>query len=251
MERRHLNSGFVGGAYVFPGGRVDDADAIPEGLCKGLSEAQANQRLGLDCGGLSYFVAALRECFEEAGVLLAYAEDGQLLDFSAPDVEDLYRTARDQLNAGKLGFQELLERERLVLATDRMHYWSHWITPFGEKRRYDTRFFAAEAPENQTATHDDWELTSSAWVEPGTALDKAMAREWMIIFPTLHTLKGLEGFANITDALSWASGDQPRPINLPKNFEGCPVIPGDPGYEQADEDISSITPASWFTGFKR
>ena len=88
-------------------------------------------------------------------------------------------------------------------------------------------------------------------VEPGVALDKAMAREWMIIFPTLHTLKSLEGFGSTKDALEWASGAHDRPANLPKNFNGSPVIPGDTGYDEAKESIAGITPAGWFNGFKR
>lgn len=249
MEKRHMKSTFVGGAYVFPGGRVDATDHLPDDFLKQPGEA-TRARLGTE-DGAAYEVAALRECFEEAGVLLAYDQHGELLSFAEETVEDRFRCARDQLNAGDLGLRALLEQQSLRLANDRLHYWSHWITPLGEPRRYDTRFFVTEAPTDQTATHDDWELTNSAWVEPGTALDKAMAREWFIIFPTLHTLKRLEELGTTRTALEWAAGDHERPINQPKIHNGVAVLPGDEGYEEAEEDISGADPMAFVRAFTR
>ena len=249
MEKRHMKSTFVGGAYVFPGGRVDPSDHLSDELLQQPADA-TRARLGTE-DGAAYEVAALRECFEEAGVLLAYTSDGELISFADALVEDRFRTARDQLNSGELGWRALLEEHDLRLANDRLHYWSHWITPLGEPRRYDTRFFVTEAPTDQTATHDDWELTNSAWVEPGTALDKAMAREWFIIFPTLHTLKRLEELGTTRAALEWAAGDHERPINQPKIYNGVAVLPGDEGYEDAQEDISGVDPSAFARAFTR
>jgi len=250
MEKRHLSSTFVGGAYVFPGGRVDEEHRVAGELRSPGAHRRAIDLLGSD-DGPAHMVAALRETFEEAGVLLAYDADDRLLDFSDPEVEDRYREARDRLNAGDLQWPELLGRENLRLATDRLHYWSHWVTPVGEPRRYDTRFFVAEAPTGQTATHDDWELTSSVWVDPGTALDRALAGEWFIIFPTLHTLRRLEQLGSTAEALAWAAADHHRPVNQPRLLEGRPVLPGDEGYEDAEEDITGSDPAAWTATFRR
>ncbi|MEO8448448.1 MAG: hypothetical protein ABI647_01585 [Gemmatimonadota bacterium] len=241
MERRHLQSGFVGGAYVFPGGRVDPEDAIDPSRCTDLDEPVASRRLGLTIGGLAHYVAAIRECFEEAGVLLAYDRSGSLLDFGDHAVEAHFKRARDLLNAGKLTIQELADQDDLRLATDRIVYWSHWITPVGEPRRYDTRFFVTHAPDGQTAVHDGWELTHSAWVAPKDAIERALKREWMIIFPTLMTLRALAQHESAEAAVAWAAVQpMPRPVNQPKVFQGRVVLPGDPGYDEAEADLTGV-----------
>jgi len=241
MERRHLQSGFVGGAYVFPGGRVDPDDAFDPLRCVGLDETNASQRLGLAGGGLAHFVAAIRECFEEAGVLLAYDRGGALLDFGDPAMDAKYRRYRDDLNAGTLGLADIVRAEDLRLATDRIGYWSHWITPIGEPRRYDTRFFVTEAPAGQIAGHDDWELTDSAWVSPAEAIERALRREWMIIFPTLMNLRALALHSTAAAAVAWASTQPiPLPANQPKVYRGRVVLPGDEGYDVAESDLSHV-----------
>ncbi len=241
MEKRHLQSGFVGGAYVFPGGRVDPEDAIDPARCAGLDEATANRRLGLASGGLAHFVAAVRECFEEAGVLLAYDRTGAMLDFGDPAVEEHFKHLRDQLNAKTTTIQNIADQDNLRLATDRIAYWSHWITPIGEPRRFDTRFFVTRAPEGQIAAHDDWELTSSAWVTPATAIERALRREWMIIFPTLVNLKALAQHPTADAAVAWAAAQPvPLPANQPKVYRGRVVLPGDEGYEVAEDDLSTV-----------
>jgi 8-oxo-dGTP pyrophosphatase MutT (NUDIX family) len=241
MERRHLQSGFVGGAYVFPGGRVDPNDGIEPSRCAGVDEATANRRLGLASGGLAHYVAAIRECFEEAGVLLAYRRSGELLTFSDPATETRYQRYRNDLNEGALDLPELIEREDLVLATDLIAYWSHWITPVGEPRRYDTRFFVTHAPAGQTAAHDDWELTSSAWVTPDEAIERAARGEWLIILPTLMNLRTLSQHPTAASAVAWAAAQSlPLPANQPKIFRGQVVLPGDPGYDEGEVDVSKF-----------
>ena len=241
MERRHLQSGFIGGAYVFPGGRVDPEDTINPALCAGLDEATAGRRLGLEHGALAHYVAAIRECFEEAGVLLAYDRAGAILDFGDPAVEEHFKRLRDQLNAGTISIPDIADQEHLRLATDRIAYWSHWITPVGEPRRFDTRFFVAHAPERQTAGHDDWELTSSAWVTPQDAIDRARRREWMIIFPTLVNLRALAKHPTADAAVQWAAAQPvPLPANQPKVFRSRVVLPGDEGYDVAEADLSKV-----------
>jgi 8-oxo-dGTP pyrophosphatase MutT (NUDIX family) len=240
MEKRHIKSDFVGGAYVFPGGAVDPSDAdSAEELCSGLDDDAASKRLGVDDNGLAFYVAAIRECFEEAGVLLAYDSTGELLSFEDEAVEDHYKKLRDQLNSGDITIQQIARQEGLTLATDLIEYWSHWITPAGQPRRYDTYFFAVRAPSSQTAAHDDWELTSSAWVTPMEALDRGAAREWMIIFPTVKNLIELGSHATAEKALAAARAKPELPANQPKvrvvDGVGRVVLPGDEGYEAAPE----------------
>ena len=250
MERRHIKSDFVGGAYVFPGGAVDTDDAEAQELCHGLDDAEASSRLGVVENGLAYWVAAIRECFEEAGVLLAYDSSGSLLDFSDEQVEDRFRSLREELNAGNTTLLEIAKSEGLRLATDRIQYWSHWITPAGQPRRYDTRFFVALAPEAQTAAHDDWELTESAWVTPVEALDRGAAREWMIIFPTVKNLLQLGNYSSAAEAVAAASSYRDLPANQPKVLEqngtSRVVLPGDTGYEEAPEVPDSMSQDIWF-----
>lgn len=250
MEERHIRSDFVGGAYVFPGGAVDPDDRVPEELCAGRTDRSASQLLGIEHGGLAYFVAAIRECFEEAGVLLAYDRSGALLDFGDAAQEARFREWRDRLNASSATLLDLARAEGLRLATDRIHYWGHWITPEGQPRRYDTRFFLAEAPANQTATHDDWELTASAWVAPAEALERARRHEWMIIFPTLWNLRELARFERAAAASAWAAEEsRPRPLFVPRVTGERVVLPGDDGYEQATRDTSGADPSFWFRSF--
>ncbi|MEZ4589215.1 MAG: NUDIX domain-containing protein [Gemmatimonadales bacterium] len=251
MARRHVETVFVGGAYVFPGGRVDPEDAIDPARCVGVDPTSAGQRLSLGAGALAHYVAAIRECFEEAGVLLAYDREGRLLDFADPAVDERFRVSRERLNAGAVSMAEIVEREDLRLATDRIEYWAHWITPLGEPRRYDTRFFIARAPGGQTAAHDEGELVNSAWVTPREAIERARRREWLIIFPTLMNLRALGRHPNVDEAIRWAAS-QPVPLtaNLPRIFEGRVVLPGHPSYERAQEDITGVDPAVFERSFE-
>ena len=209
--------------------------------------------MGLESGGLAFWIAAVRECFEEAGLLLAYEGGDQLIDFGDIEREEKFKKLRDQLNAAELSILQIAEQEGLELATDAMEVWSHWITPKGQPRRYDTWFFVAQAPDQQTATHDDWELTNSAWVTPKEAIDRAMKREWMIIFPTLKNLAQLGKFNTAAEAMAWARNQGTPQTMLPKVIlegEGRVVLPGDEGYETADEDLTKADPKVFARAFK-
>ena len=256
MERRHIKSDFVGGAYVFPGGRVDPEDRVDEALCHGVTDREASARLSLEEGGLTFYVAAIRECFEEAGVLLAYDLDGQLLDFSDRSVEEHYEALRGELNAGKLSLLDIAAQEGLTLATDRIGYWAHWITPEGQPRRYDTRFFVTRAPRNQTAGHDDHELTSSAWVTAREALEHGRRGEWMIIFPTIRNLMKLARFDTADAAIAAVDAQEEFPIIQPRVLLGRTpdeppraVIPGEEGYEKAAPGPSVANARDWKRAF--
>ena len=244
MLQRHLNSDFVGGAYVFPGGKVDEEDRTPaaEEACALRSDAEASAMLGVDAGGLAFWVAALRECFEEAGVLLAYqGEKGIREDtlVNAHDPETLHRLAalRVALNAGEVRFLDACRGEGLRLATDRVHYFSHWITPEPAPKRYDTRFFVAALPSGQVPIHDDHETVDTVWVRPDDALARAKAGEFDLIFPTMKNLEAISRFATSGDLLAAAAAVERVPTVLPRvvaDERGFRILlPGDPGYDEA------------------
>lgn len=192
-----------GGLHVFPGGKVDPDDAHGEMArhCSGITDALASERLGLEAGGLAFWVAAVRECFEESGVLLAYGPDGNIIRARRPDWAAGLRALRDELNAGTRSFLEVCQATGMQLAVDRVAYFSHWITPEGPPRRYDTRFFVAAAPEQQEGLHDDSELVDSCWIRPADALDARTRGELEMIYPTLTTLEALTAWDSVDGAL--------------------------------------------------
>ncbi|MBI3370970.1 MAG: MBL fold metallo-hydrolase [Betaproteobacteria bacterium] len=207
MLQRSQNAAFVAGAFVFPGGALDEGDGGERMRARvlGLDDAEANARLNLPTGAIAYYVGAARECFEEAGILLAVDEHG-----AAPEPAHIARLAREReaLNAGTLGFLELLERERLCIPADRMAYLSHWITAPGRTRRYTTRFFVARAPAGQDGAHDDAETVASAWIRPQAALDRNANGEIELVFPTRSSLVDLARFATAAEAFEHAAGTQ-------------------------------------------
>jgi 8-oxo-dGTP pyrophosphatase MutT (NUDIX family) len=245
MLQRHLNSDFVGGAYVFPGGKVDDEDRTPaaEEACALRSDAEASAMLGIESGGLAFWVAALRECFEEAGVLLAYRGDeseegdGALLEAHDADIRHRLAAMRVALNAGEVRFLDACRNEGLRLATDRVHYFSHWITPEPAPKRYDTRFFVAAVPPGQVPIHDDYETVDTVWVRPDDALARAKAGEFDLIFPTMKNLEAISRFATSGDLLAAAAAVERVPTVLPRvvsDERGFRILlPGDPGYDEA------------------
>lgn len=258
MLRRNLASEFVAGAYVFPGGSVDPEDYGPEveALCRGRSDAEASAVLGLETGGLSYWVAALRECFEEAGVLLARhrSDDGpgggSLLDTSEPETTRRFAAYRDAVNDQRMGLLDICRAEDLVLVVDDVHYVSHWITPDLAPRRYDTRFFITAAPTGQIAHHDDGETIASIWVRPADALERNRAGEIELLPPTIANLRNVEPFRSTEEVMAWARQVTEVPTVLPVVlFEDDQVVilrPGDDGYEEAlaDRLASGMEPPS-------
>jgi 8-oxo-dGTP pyrophosphatase MutT (NUDIX family) len=216
MVRRHLRAAFVAGAYVFPGGAVDDADRHTdlEAVCEGRSDGEASAVLGLDApsGGLAYWVAAVRECFEEAGVLLAYDRAGRIVDFRDPEVEARFVAHRRAVDRGQRRLVDVCAEEGLRLAVDGMHYFSHWITPVGAPRRFDTRFFVSLAPEGQVPLHDARETIAQVWVRPADALAHHRAGHWELILPTQRSLEALARFDDAALLLATvANGRRPCP----------------------------------------
>ncbi|MAG29735.1 MAG: NUDIX hydrolase [Deltaproteobacteria bacterium] len=191
--------GMFGGLHVFPGGKVDGADhaARWSRLADGPDDATASRILGLPQGGLGYWVACIRECFEEAGVLLATDGAGRPLRLAAPDARARYETWRGRLNSGESGVLEAMcTTEGLRLATDQLAYVSHWITPLGQPTRFNTRFFVARAPTGQDALHDGHETVQSEWIRPAVALERFAAGELDLISPTFKNLEAIAGFTS-------------------------------------------------------
>jgi 8-oxo-dGTP pyrophosphatase MutT (NUDIX family) len=205
MLRRHPQSVFAADAWVFPGGRVDESDGAVGALRHGPTEAQASAALGLSSGGLAFWVAAARECFEEAGILLARrAGDGEwVLPTGELEAARFARHRRD-VHTGCRSLAEVLSAEDLVLDLGQVHYVSHWITPPGNTRRFDTRFFLAAAPPGQVAAHDTSETVESCWSTPAEALARHAAGEIHLVFPTIKNLEALAQFRSAADVLEAA-----------------------------------------------
>jgi len=235
-KRTHL-ANFAGGAYVFPGGAVDRADAAPElaALASGIDDAEASKRLGIEEGGLGYWIAAIRECFEEAGLLFAHADDDELIDIDG-HAGPRFASARKALAAGEASLLHLLQSHDLRLAADRLHYFSHWITQAGRPRRYDTRFFLARAPDRQTPSHDGEELVNHLWIRPGEALERGSRGELNLMFPTLKTLESLSTLNDVAAALEYARTLRVRPPMSPRAATGRDgkrlLVPGDYAYAE-------------------
>jgi 8-oxo-dGTP pyrophosphatase MutT (NUDIX family) len=236
MVRRRTGASFAAGAHVFPGGAVDPSDRDPAmtPFTTGRDDREASSLLGVDSGGLGYFVAAIRECFEEAGLLFAECPGG-LVSFAERTVGERYARHRSDLNAGATTLAGICQAEGLLLAVDRLRYVSHWITPVGSPRRYDTRFFVGVVPEDQVALHDDAEVVASEWVVPAEAVERHRAGELDLMLPTLKHLEFLAGFERSEDLLS-APASAVATVEPRVHVEGSDIrilFPGDPGFEDA------------------
>lgn len=248
LMQRNLNSDFVGGAYVFPGGAVDpeDGDAGVERVCTGLDDAEASRRLDVDSGGLAFWVAAIRESFEEAGVLIARHADGAPLDVTEPSTAARFARHRAAVDSSQRTMLEVAAEEDLLLDAGALHYFSRWITPLGAHRRYDTRFFVAAAPEGQEVVQDDRELIGTEWLSPAEALRRHDEGEIVMIFPTVRTLVALARFERAADVLDHArSLSEVRPV-LPTVTEGPGglriLLPGDPEHTGGVYDAITAQP---------
>jgi len=236
MLRRNLRSDFVGGAHVFPGGAVDVADGETDRQVFGLTDAEASRRLDVERGGLAFYVAALRELFEEAGLLIACDAEGSRVNFSDPDDVKRMASHRRAVNATELDFLTMMESEGLLLDLRGVEYIAHWITPVGPSRRYDTRFFVALAPKGQRATHDAGETVADEWIRPIDALAANERGEFEMIAPTIRNLQAVAGFSKAESVLGYARSlgtivcVQPTIVDR----EGVPFvrIPTDEGFNE-------------------
>ena len=232
MVRRHADTAFMGGAHVFPGGRVDAADhGASEEWCDGIEHA-ARQLASLPAGeAVAYHVAAARELFEEAGVLLARHGTGAFVSLDGAGVRERLTQDRSDVHAGRIPLRAVIEREHLRLALDALVLFAHWVTPPIDSRQFDTRFFMTRVPPHQTPAHDDTETTHSLWVRPADAIAQSVRQEIVLPPPTWSTLRELEPFASVEDALAWARRRavvRRMPKAIQQDGHRMLLLPGDP-----------------------
>ena len=239
LLKRHEKSSFMGGNFVYPGGRVDRGDGSLEmcSLSKGLTPEKAHDLLG---GTLSpdesfaHWIAGIRELFEEAGVLLAYDQNGNSLSVKNPKERERFLNHRELLQKNKMTICQLAQEEKLLFALDQLHYYAHWITPEARSERFDTRFFLACHPEGQEATYDQKETTAEVWITPRKALEENLHGEVMLSPPTLKTLEDLSRFGTVEEVFNSLRKKEIRPV-LPVltkvSGETLILFPWDPEYE--------------------
>ncbi|MEA2788300.1 MAG: hypothetical protein QOG73_706 [Acetobacteraceae bacterium] len=196
MVVRHHAIEFAAGALVFPGGRVEESDFdLAAGDCPNID--------GLSTEALAFRVAAIRETFEECGVLLARPHGSDRL-IDAETLERLQDQHRAALNAGSIGFDAVLGSEGLQPAPDLLVHFAHWITPAHQPKRYDTHFFLAEAPEEHLAVHDGEEAVESIWIPPSQALADTEAGRFKLVFATAKNLEKLGRAGSVREAMKMA-----------------------------------------------
>lgn len=256
MLQRNARSVFVGSMWVYPGGAVDpdDASKLADDTVSGLTDDDASAQLSLASGGIAYWVAALRETFEEAGLLLAHTQgaarraDGsatdRIISLAEPDVAERFGRYRDEVNRGERDFISTVAGEQLHLDGDDVHFVGRWITPLGPPRRYDTRFFATAMPTGQVPLHDNDEAVEHRWVRPAEAVELNAAGEMSMMTPTLGMLKRLAQFSSVEEAIASAATSahaDDEPVRIRFNTEGPDRIafPADADYAESSGDIEA------------
>lgn len=215
MLKRASRTNF-GGAWVFPGGKLDADDGHKDivNICSGLGDQEASTKLNIQEGGIHYWIACIRECFEESGILLAYRENGELVSDISDEESQLIKQYRKQLLDGEHIFIDMMKELNMQLATDQLAYISHWITPEIEKKRYNTRFFIAKSPV-QKADHDGYEGVDSKWVDPQQALLEMKQGKFPIIMPTIKSLEFVANYETTKELLE---------VNKNNNYKNIPTI---------------------------
>ncbi len=230
MVKRRAGDAF-GNSYAFPGGVVDHDESEAHGLIDGKTADEANSVLGISEDGLDYYSAAIRELFEETGILLARSNDGEWASVT-PQLQEL----RIEVDKGRLPWPEFLETQGLRLACDTLYYFAHWQTPLEQHKRWSTRFFLARTPGGQDATHDGSEVTDIRWVTASQALAGSRDGSMKLPFPTIRNLKYMADITSVEDLIGWANSRvrdgiiKLRPIKIQQNGKSRWVVWGDDGY---------------------
>jgi 8-oxo-dGTP pyrophosphatase MutT (NUDIX family) len=235
MLRRRASMAFAGGAYAYPGGGVDPRDDDRHVRWAGPTRAWWADRLGVDETAAQAIVcAAVRETYEEAGVLLAGpTPDSVVGDTTGADWE----TDRAALVARDLSFAEFLDRRGLVLRSDLLGAWARWITPEFETRRYDTWFFVAVLPEGQRTRNASTEADRTVWITPGEAATGYDKGDLTMMPPTIATLRGLIPYGSAAEALSSAPERDLTPVLARASLEDGEIVLAWPGHEEFTKHI--------------
>jgi len=229
LVRRRAGDAF-GNAYTFPGGVVDHDESNAHIVCEGRTTEEANAILEVD-DGLDYYSAAIRELFEETGVLLARDADGNW-----PADTAAYAEQRVAVDRAELAWPDFLKNEGLCMASDALHYFAWWETPVDYPKRWSARFFAAALPPGQVARHDGKELTDSRWLTARDALALREAGELKLPQPTRRNLALMADFDSVEALLGWARSRHregiPKitPVYVVVDGRELWPIPGDPHY---------------------
>jgi 8-oxo-dGTP pyrophosphatase MutT (NUDIX family) len=241
MVRRRAGDAF-GDSYAFPGGIVDSDESDAHAYCRGLTAERADQELSVASGGLDYYSAAIRELFEETGILLARDPRGNWAFSNESESESLLRELRGKLDSGSLPWAELLRSNDLCIACDALRYFSFWETPVRLPKRWAARFFLAQVPPGQDAEHDGNELIDSCWMTATEVLSSGKKGSMKLPFPTIVNLRNIAEHRTIDALLGWASTQaiagvaKVRPVILKDKDQVRFVIPGDDDYpDDGDE----------------
>lgn len=240
MVKRSSRSSFMANAYVYPGGALDAADCDPK-LREHLATAQLSQLATSEdpARALGLYLAGIRETFEEAGLLLASRQgEDHLIDLNAdPQLKARFAQHREDLRRGALSLLELAQAESLCFWPERLAYFSRWITPYFESKRFDARFFVAYAPNAQEASHDQEETTASCWISPTQAIKAYERGELYLAPPTFATLWELKAFESVEALFEHTKALAP-PTILPHLVTDQDTItlllPNDPDYPRDD-----------------
>ncbi|MFF8291353.1 NUDIX hydrolase [Streptomyces sp. NPDC016309] len=237
MLRRRTSMAFAGGAYAYPGGGVDPRDEHPVRWA-GPSPAEWAARLGVGepAEAQAIVCAAVRETYEESGVLLAGpAPDTVVADTTG----DGWEADRAALVARELAFADFLDRRGLVLRSDLLGAWARWITPEFEPRRYDTWFFVAALPAGQRASNASTEADRTVWIRPADAAAGYDRGELLMMPPTIATLRTLEGYGTPAEALAGAREQDLAPVLAQARLEGDQVVLSWPGHEEFTKRVGA------------
>ncbi|MFE8013411.1 NUDIX hydrolase [Streptomyces antibioticus] len=235
MLRRRASMAFAGGAYAYPGGGVDPRDDDRQVRWAGPTRAWWAERLGVDGAAAQAIVcAAVRETYEEAGVLLA----GPTPDTVVGDTTgDDWEADRAAVAARELSFAEFLDRRGLVLRSDLLGAWTRWITPEFESRRYDTWFFVAALPEGQRTRNASTEADRTVWIRPAEAAERYDRGELTMMPPTIATLRQLLPYGSAADALAAAPARDLTPVLAEARLAEGEIVLSWPGHGEFTKHI--------------
>lgn len=230
MVRRHEAHAAFSGAHVFPGGRVDNSDreAADARWCEGIEHAQLQLSDLAPDEAVAYHVAAARELFEEAGVLLAYGGTGRFVSLAGADDHERFNRYRGDVHAGRRRLRDIIDAEGLRLALDALQLYAHWVTPPVDGRRFDTRFFVTRIPPDQPPAHDEAETTQGTWITAADAIEAAVHHEIVLPPPTWMTLREIERFRSVDEVLAWTRAQyiqRREPTVLQRNGNRLLVMP--------------------------